>query len=52
MGGETNGEMQILYSENLRVIRIQWVLNFLPLLEIVEQRMWSYSLVSKHLTMS
>lgn len=36
--GSWNSETEVVYSENLRLIRIQWVLNFLHLSEIVEQR--------------
>lgn len=39
---------EMFYSENLRLIRLQWVLNFWLLLEIVEQRIWGYSLVYRH----
>lgn len=36
---------EMVYSENLKLIGLQWVLNFWLLLEIVEQRIWGYSLV-------
>lgn len=38
---------EMVYSENLKLIGLQWVLNFLLLLDIVEQ-IWGYSLVFRH----